>query len=353
MSNDIVSSIASKLLSEIQTSQALVIVWHAGEPTTVPIKWYESATSLFTHVRPVPSIQFALQSNGIGLDESWIEFLTTTRTSLGLSIDGPEYIHDKYRLTKKGGPTWHLAVRALRRAQSQGLDPSVISVLTDYALDYPIQFFDFYKRHNITHVSISIEEIEGRNVRSTLLSVQNLEERVEAFYYKLMNAAVRERYPLFIRESENILKKILFTEMAPVDSIANEQVIPFSMITVTYNGDLYTFSPELSEHYDPKEGAVPLGNVSRLNPNHIYNTAAFKLLSSNIEAGTTLCRSSCSYWQFCGGGAPVNRLSEHGTFRKSETLFCKLTTQAMIRSMSRLFAPSTRENGERKCQPTS
>ena len=48
-------------------------------------------------------------------------------------------------------------------------------------------------------------------------------------------------------------------------------------------------------------------------------------MSRDIRAGVTRCRESCAYFSVCGGGAPINKLSENGSFDSERTAFCALT----------------------------
>ena len=45
---------------------------------------------------------------------------------------------------------------------------------------------------------------------------------------------------------------------------------------------------------------------------------------ADINAGVETCRKECDYFSICGGGAPVNKLSENGTFASTQTSFCNL-----------------------------
>ena len=47
-----------------------------------------------------------MQTNGINLDDAWCRFLAESRFLVGLSIDGPRGLHDRYRVDKGGGPTF-------------------------------------------------------------------------------------------------------------------------------------------------------------------------------------------------------------------------------------------------------
>jgi hypothetical protein len=46
---------------------------------------------------------------------------------------------------------------------------------------------------------------------------------------------------------------------------------------------------------------------------------------ADIAAGVDLCRQKCEYFSVCGGGEPINKLSENGSFISTETTFCKMT----------------------------
>jgi uncharacterized protein len=53
-------------------------------------------------------------------------------------------------------------------------------------------------------------------------------------------------------------------------------------------------------------------------------------MHAEIQAGVRRCRESCAYFAFCGGGAPVNKYFENGSFDSTETLFCRLSKQAVL-----------------------
>jgi hypothetical protein len=48
-------------------------------------------------------------------------------------------------------------------------------------------------------------------------------------------------------------------------------------------------------------------------------------MTRDIQAGVEMCRARCEYFSVCGGGEPVNKLAENGTFVSSETTYCRMT----------------------------
>jgi uncharacterized protein len=104
---------------------------------------------------------------------------------------------------------------------------------------------------------------------------------------------------------------------------------PFDIITISADGRLSTFSPELAgltgRSGDP--AGFFLGSVHKDRLADIVARAAYQSLAGEIEAGVTACRKSCRYFDICGGGAPSNKLAEHGRFDITETAFCRLSRQ--------------------------
>jgi uncharacterized protein len=160
MSAEVVTAIREKIFANISPDATPTVIWHAGEPTVVPLEWYRRVDAQLRPVAPAHTT-FSLQSNGVFLADDWISFLKETKTHIGLSIDGPEAIHDLRRKTRSGHGTWALAIKTLRKLQDAGIWPGAVSVLHPYSLTMGDEYFDFYRDHMITHVSISIDEVEG------------------------------------------------------------------------------------------------------------------------------------------------------------------------------------------------
>src|SRR5829696_8593140 len=142
MSDDIIDAVRDKIFRRLSREAPAAVVWHAGEPTAAPIAWYEHAYGRFADAAP-PQTSFAMQSNGIAIEEKWIELFRRTNTNVSLSIDGPQRFHDERRRTRNDKPTWQLAMRGLKRLQAAGFDPSVITVLHPEGLNFAEDYYEF------------------------------------------------------------------------------------------------------------------------------------------------------------------------------------------------------------------
>jgi len=320
MAPEVIEAVREKIFSRIARDASPSVVWHAGEPTAAPIRWYEHAYERLLDVCP-PRAAFAMQTNGIAIEQKWIDLFRRTNTQVSVSIDGPQRFHDARRRTRNDQPTWDLAVRGLRRLQDGGFSPSVITVLHPDGLAAPDEYYAFYRDYSITHVNFSIDEAEGANQKSAFAGGDK--ERIAAFLLGLLEYAYRDGFPLCVREIERIAHVL-----AGAEPWANEQIEPWATIVVAADGSVSTFSPELTEVAAPRYGGFVFGNILSGDLEDFGAMAAFAHASRDIAAGVAACRSTCRYFAVCGGGAPVNKFCENGRLDSTETAFCRLSIQA-------------------------
>lgn len=321
MTVEVIDAIRSKLFSNLAPDAAPKIVWHAGEPTVVPVAWYEAAYEKLRPVTPAHGI-FAIQTNGVAISEAWIDFLKRSQTAVGLSIDGPQRFHDARRKTRVGKPTWSLVMCSLDRLQSAGLRPSVISVLHPECLSAADDFYRFYRDNKIDQISFSIDEVEGANATSSFDGADH-KSAMTAFLSRILSLAFSDGYSLHVREMELIAKVLAAGETAD-----NEQVKPLDVIAVAANGDVTSFSPEFMELRSEAHNNFCFGNILHDTFADLLNDPALKKVADEISRGVELCLKTCRYFGVCGGGSPSNKMFENKSLQSSETSFCKLSVQA-------------------------
>jgi uncharacterized protein len=321
MSSRVLDAIKEKIFSRFAPDSSPTIVWHAGEPTVVPVAWYERAYRSLRPAAPAKAT-FAIQTNGVSISDQWIKFFLSYPTRIGFSIDGPQRFHDARRKTRSGGPTWSLVMRNLHKLQSAGIYPNVISVLHPECLSAPEEFYRFYRENRINLISFSIDESEGSNAASSFDGFDYKPAIVE-FLRSILTLAFRDRYLLHIREIERIAH--VLSDGGPAD---NEQVKPWDVIVIAANGDVTSFSPEFMEVKSAVHNNFCFGNILESSFDEIVESALFKKTYDEIQGGVALCRQNCKYFGVCGGGAPSNKMQENKTLTSDETSFCRLSTQA-------------------------
>ena len=101
---------------EAQTGEQVVFSWQGGEPTLMGLPFYERVVELQAkHAKAGQRIENDLQTNGIALDDEWVAFLKKHGFHVGLSIDGPRELHDYYRTTRSGKPTFDYVLSAAQK----------------------------------------------------------------------------------------------------------------------------------------------------------------------------------------------------------------------------------------------
>ncbi|HMD64350.1 MAG TPA: cyclophane-forming radical SAM/SPASM peptide maturase GrrM/OscB [Stellaceae bacterium] len=301
----------------------LSVVWHAGEPLVLPVEFYQNAFRTIEALKPAElPLVHSFQTNGTLIDAAWCEFFAEQHVNVGVSIDGPKRLHDRNRLTRAGRGTFDKTIAGIRLLRQYGVPFHVISVLSLDSMLAPGEMFDFYVAEGIQQVCFNVEESEGAHVSQSFA-----DSSVEAAYYRFLSefwrlSAAMPGKITFIREIEHALQQVIRPKDAP---FSNQLVEPFSITSMDWAGHISTFSPELLGLKNALYGNFLLGNINHDALVDMPRQANFARMLEDIEAGVAMCRESCEYFSVCGGGEPVNKLAENGTFVSTETTYCRLT----------------------------
>jgi uncharacterized protein len=318
------------LFTESKLSDPVSIVWHAGEPLVLPISFYEMAFRLAEQcntqgVRVVHSFQ----TNGTLINQDWCDFIKHANIKIGVSLDGPRRIHDAQRVDRAGRGTFDRALRGIQLLQQNQIEPSIIMVLTQYALDYPDEIWHFFAEHGLTHLAFNVEEIEGVHKQSSLAGDETF-ARYKRFFRRLLELREQCEPPPFVRELDRLLKSVRYTDRYADRKTGGQENEPLAILSFDYEGNVSTFSPELLTMNHPDYGNFRFANVFDGTLEDMLTSQKFGDMNAQIQRGVSRCRASCQYFAFCGGGAPSNKLCENNAFDSTETMHCKLGKQAIV-----------------------
>jgi uncharacterized protein len=308
----------------------LTIVWHAGEPLAVPIAYYEQAFREIQENTPANAVvRHCMQSNGTLLNEAWCRFIKAHNVSVGLSIDGPASIHDAHRRTRSGKGSHEAAMRGLRLLQANGIPFHVISVITRQSLGQAEEIYRFFAELGVSQLGFNIEEIEAENQASTLDSSAAVAADIHSFMSAIFALQKADNGRIRIREFDAALSKVQTRKTLRSFDFPyfNEQVRPFGILNVDCDGNYSTYSPELLGMNLAAYGSFDFGNILRDDFVDVVETAKFRSVFQDIQAGIALCKESCAYYGYCGGGAPANKYYENGGFATGETMFCRYSVK--------------------------
>jgi len=135
MSLEVFGKIALEVFSSKLVNPPIDFLWHLGEPLVVPIDFYEKAFSILKEISEDTGIGYSLgfQTNALLLNPAWIKLIKNKKINIGVSIDGPDFIHDKQRVDKKNRGTHAQVMKGIRMLQDAHIPFSTIMVLSVYS----------------------------------------------------------------------------------------------------------------------------------------------------------------------------------------------------------------------------
>ena len=132
---------------ESQRGNEVVFSWQGGEPTLLGVGFFEKVVALEKkHQRPGLHIENDLQTNGTLLNDEWCAFLRENRFLVGLSIDGPQELHDHFRVDKGGQPTFQKVFTAGLMLQKYGVPFNTLTVVNRINAKKPLDVYRFLSR---------------------------------------------------------------------------------------------------------------------------------------------------------------------------------------------------------------
>jgi len=313
------------------------LVWHAGEPLTLPTRWYDEATkilyqSLADHGALGLDFTQHVQTNATLINDSWCDCFRRNRIVAGISVDGPEDIHDAHRRFRNGRGSHALAMKGIEALHRNDVPFHCISVLTEDAMEQPERMYRFFRDNGIYDVGFNVEEQEGIHTSSSMQGAA-MEAKYRDFLQTFWRLSEQDGYPVVLREFEQVISLIQGHQRMT----QNELNRPFSILSVDWQGNFSTFDPELLSVASDRYGTFNLGNLRDLSLEESTKTEQFQRLFSDMSQGVHSCQEGCEYFGLCGGGNGSNKFWEHGSLAASETNACRFGTKIPVQVLLERF----------------
>ncbi|MCW5622601.1 MAG: radical SAM protein [Burkholderiales bacterium] len=317
----------------------LTVVWHSGEPLTLPPAYYDEAITLIQALRdahaPQIEVQFKIQTNGVLINTAWCEFFArhAAHLQVGVSCDGTAEMHDAYRVNWNGRATHAATVRGMDLLEAHGLPYKIIAVVTNATLTRPRAFFDFFharrERLNGFHFNI----LAAATAEDSKLAYSRDDRAAYYAFYRTLLGLCREQPGFPIENFTLGFARI----MAPVDpdreNYPGGESAPIKAITADAQGNLTTFyagltSDVLGDLYGDGSG-FSIGNIVETPLEDMLASEKLKRIVADFEASAEACRTQCPYFHVCPGGYEITKRQTHGTFAATETSECVIHVKAL------------------------
>jgi uncharacterized protein len=119
--------------------------WHGGEPLVLGLDFYRKALEFEEKYADGKKIHNTIQTNGTLLDDGWASFLADNDFLVGISIDGPRDIHDKFRKDKGQNPTFDRVIQGIRLLSRHGVKFNTMSTVNSASEGRGLETYLFLK----------------------------------------------------------------------------------------------------------------------------------------------------------------------------------------------------------------
>ena len=310
----------------IQPADEVLFTWHGGEPLMRQRSFYERALELQAKYAQGKIISNALQTNGTLLTDDWCKFFVDNEFLIGISIDGTEEMHNRYRQTRNQRGTWKQVMQGIALLHRHGVMWNAMAVVNDFNAQRPEEFYDFFRSIDCQHLQFTpiVERAhshpDGRQLASPIeahATAEVLPMSVKPddwgeFLCRTFDRWVKNDVGrVFVQIFESTLaswvgQPIGLCTMAPTCGHA---------LAMEHNGDVYS-----CDHYVFPE--FHLGNI------HQHSLAAMRYHPAQLAFGenkkrllTSQCKS-CR-WRFaCNGDCPRTRFTWNALGESGHPYLC-------------------------------
>ena len=310
MAENLLELYVQQLLESHSHTSEVIFCWQGGEPTLMGLDFFRLAIKYIEkHRKPHHrDILYNLQTNGTLLNHEWCEFFKQHNFLIGLSIDGPQHLHDSYRVTKKGQGTFKRVMEAYQLLQSHDVDTNILCTVNRVNSNHPLEVYRFFRDELNTRFLQFIPIVESEYQEDLLFQdLQESQKRisnhsVEAkqfgnFLIAIFDEWIRQDVgKVFIQHFDVALSNWL----GITPSVCIFAKTCGSALALEHNGDVYS-----CDHF--VEPQYKLGNIQETHISDLVNSQQQKQFGQAKQDTLPIYCQKCEVLFACNGGCPKNR----------------------------------------------
>ncbi len=286
--------------------------WQGGEPTLMGLDFFKKAIELQKRYGGPEKFGNSLQTNGTLLNDEWADFLVENKILVGLSIDGDQHIHDKYRLNKNGEGSWLKVKETAEMLISKGVMVNSLSVVNDYSVNYPEETYNFLKSLGLGHMQF-IPIVESDDDNKTAAPYSTSAKKYGEFLCKIFDLWQQDfkdgQPTISIRMFDAVFHR--YIGMKAPECILQEECGTY--MVAEHNGDMYSCDFFVEPEWK-------LGNLLENNLLEMLNSEKQDKFGKIKKDLPKECLS-CKWLTYCFGGCPKDRIRDPRD--KNMTHFCE------------------------------
>ena len=177
MADELLETYIRQLL-EAQPIPEVTIAWQGGEPTLMGLDFFKRSIELVDKYKnPGQTIQHTIQTNGTKIDDELAAFFKQHGFLVGLSVDGPQPLHDTYRVNKGGAGSFEQVMRGWDFLQAHGVDVNILCTVHSANADRPLDIYHFFRDELKAQYMQFIPIVERATAETLPLADQGWSER--------------------------------------------------------------------------------------------------------------------------------------------------------------------------------
>lgn len=312
---------------ESQTMPQVMFTWHGGETLIRPLSFYRKAIELQKRYARGRQIDNSIQTNGILLTDEWCRFFKENNFLVGISIDGSKEFHDEYRRDKMNRPSFAKVMRGIELLKKHDVDFNCMAVVNDYNVDYPLEFYDFFKEIECDFIQFTpiVERIKKNESKLKLATVEDSDEDVKIASFsvnpekwgKFLCAVFDEWVKTDVgRIFVQIFDATLANWVGEKSGVCTMAKTCGHAGVMEFNGDLYSCDHFVFPEYR-------LGNIySKSLVSMMYSDEQLKFGNDKYNTLPQQCRE-CDMLFVCYGECPKNRFAKDRYGNKGLNYLCE------------------------------
>jgi len=275
--------------------------WHGGEPLLAGIEFYRKAVEIQNRLKPGSySVFNGIQTNGTLIDNEWCSFLAGNNFYTGISIDGPPWLHDKFRRFRDGKGSSESALRGYKMIRQAGIMNEILCVVSAGNVSAPLEVYRFLKELGAYYITFLPLVIGDNSAPGGASEISVPSAAFGEFLCEIFDEWV----------SEDIGKiKIQIFEEAVRPAFGQEHTLCiFKKVcgrvpVIDINGDFYS-----CDHYVTPRHRI--GNIMTSSLGSMLDSPEQKNFGqSKLDKLPRYC-IECEVRDFCNGECPKNRFTE-------------------------------------------
>ncbi|WP_101774908.1 anaerobic sulfatase maturase [Pasteurella oralis] len=280
---------------ESHASNRVEFAWQGGEPTLLGLNFFKSAVHFQQEFANGKMITNAFQTNGIALNRQWVEFFKQHQFLIGLSIDGLSAVHNRYRITSNGQPTFERVVQALALLKQYQVDFNTLTVINDQNWHKGKETYLALKAMGSRFMQfIPIVEQHAQQVQPFSVPPEGYGHFLVDVFREWKKEDVGQ---VFVLEFDNLLGQWLGY---PSSSCIHQPTCGKSLV-VEANGDVYA-----CDHFVYPE--YKLGNLNHSALAELVQQPQQQQFGLAKQSQLTQICQQCEFKALCQGGCPKHRI---------------------------------------------